>query len=605
MKLGKNKQIFNSDSLKKRPISNKKTLKRIFSYIMEYKLKFLIVVFFAIISTIFSIVGPKIMGNATTEIFNGVINKILKGGNGVDFDKILKFIIILIILYTASSIFLYLQSYIMTGIAQKISYNLRKQISEKINNMPMKYFDNTSRGDILSRVSNDVDTLSQTLNQSMMQFFSATITIIGVLAMMLSINVFMTVVGLIIVPLAIGMVMGLIKKSQGYFVKQQKYLGELNGQIEESFSGQNIITLYNASEFEINKFEQINNKLYNTAWKSQFISSIMQPLMGFIGNLGYVIVSIVGGYMVVKGKMKIGDIQAFVQYMRSFTQPLNTVAQITNLLQSTSASAERVFEFLDEDEIQDNVEKQFDVKKCKGEIEFKNINFGYEEESIIKDFSLKVKPGQKIAIVGPTGSGKTTLVKLLMRFYDVDSGKIMIDGIDIKKIDREKYRKLFAMVFQDTWLFNGTIKDNIKYAKLDATDEDLYLATKTAYADHFISLQQDGYETILNEGVDNISQGQKQLLTIARAILANPKILILDEATSSVDTRTEKLIQKAMDNLIENRTSFIIAHRLSTIKNADLILVLKDGNIVESGKHNELILKKGFYEQLYNSQFEK
>lgn len=582
-----------------------KSIKRLMKYMKGDYLNIVIVFIFSIFSTVFLIAGPKIMGKATTEIFDGVMRKISNPQEGIDFSRVLRIVIILAILYTISSVFSYLQSYIMSGVAQRISYNLRKEISEKFNRLPISYYDKNSRGDIISRVTNDVDTLSQTLNQSLMQVVTSIITVIGVFIMMLSINVLMTIAALIILPLTMFVLMFVIRKSQVYFKMQQKYLGQINGKIEESFAGQALIRGYNGEKFEEIEFNSINSKLYNTGWKSQFLSSIMMPIMMFVGNLGYVIVSIFGGYMAINGKITVGDIQAFIQYMRSFTQPLNQLAQIMNLLQSTVAAADRIFDFLDEEEVDFSQTEVITDEEFEGHIKFENIRFGYEKDKIIiKDFNLDVKPGQKIAIVGPTGAGKTTLVKLLMRFYSPNSGRILLDGKDISKLNIDYYRSNFAMVLQDTWLFSGTIMENLRYGKLDATDEEVYKAASAAYADRFIMTQKYGYDTVLSEDTKNISQGQKQLLTIARAILSNPRVLILDEATSSVDTRTEELIQGAMDNLIKDRTSFIIAHRLSTIRNADLILVLKDGDIVEQGNHDELMAKDGFYKKLYDSQYE-
>ncbi|WP_304206133.1 ABC transporter ATP-binding protein [Peptostreptococcus russellii] len=582
-----------------------KSIKRLMKYMKGDYLNIVIVFIFSIFSTVFLIAGPKIMGKATTEIFDGVMRKISNPQEGIDFSRVLRIVIILAILYTISSVFSYLQSYIMSGVAQRISYNLRKEISEKFNRLPISYYDKNSRGDIISRVTNDVDTLSQTLNQSLMQVVTSIITVIGVFIMMLSINVLMTIAALIILPLTMFVLMFVIRKSQVYFKMQQKYLGQINGKIEESFAGQALIRGYNGEKFEEIEFNSINSKLYNTGWKSQFLSSIMMPIMMFVGNLGYVIVSIFGGYMAINGKITVGDIQAFIQYMRSFTQPLNQLAQIMNLLQSTVAAADRIFDFLDEEEVDFSQTEVITDEEFEGHIKFENIRFGYEKDKIIiKDFNLDVKPGQKIAIVGPTGAGKTTLVKLLMRFYSPNSGRILLDGKDISKLNIDNYRSNFAMVLQDTWLFSGTIMENLRYGKLDATDEEVYKAASAAYADRFIMTQKYGYDTVLSEDTKNISQGQKQLLTIARAILSNPRVLILDEATSSVDTRTEELIQGAMDNLIKDRTSFIIAHRLSTIRNADLILVLKDGDIVEQGNHDELMAKDGFYKKLYDSQYE-
>lgn len=583
-----------------------KSVKRLMRYMKGDYIHIIAVLVFSILSTVFMIVGPKIMGQATTEIFEGVMRRINNPLSGIDFPKILKIVVVLAVLYTVSSVFSYLQSYIMNGVAQRISYNLRKEISEKFNKLPISYFDNNSRGDIISRVTNDVDTLSQTLNQSLMQVVTSIITVVGVFIMMLSINVFMTIAALIMLPLTMMVLTFVIRRSQIHFKLQQKYLGQINGKIEETFGGQSLIRGYNGEKFEEIEFNSINGKLYNSGWKSQFLSSIMMPIMMFVGNLGYVIVTILGGYMAINGKITVGDIQAFIQYMRSFTQPLNQLAQIMNLLQSTVAAADRIFDFLDEDEVDLSKKEKVEENTFKGNIKFENIKFGYTKEKIIiKDFNLDVKPAQKIAIVGPTGAGKTTLVKLLMRFYEPNSGKILLDGKDISKLDVESYRSNFAMVLQDTWLFSGTIMENLRYGKLDATDEEVYKAAAAAHADRFIMTQKYGYDTVLSEDTKNISQGQKQLLTIARAILSDPKILILDEATSSVDTRTEELIQKAMDNLIKDRTSFIIAHRLSTIRNADLILVLKDGDIVEQGNHEELIAKDGFYKQLYDSQYEE
>ena len=590
---------------KKKEVSFTKTMKRLLDYASGDKLNVLIVLIFSITSTIFAIIGPKIMGNATTEIFNGLISKIRDGGQGIDFSKLLKIIFILTILYIISTVFSYAQSYIMSGVAQRISYRLRQEISQKINRLPMEYFDKNGKGDIISRVTNDVDTLSQTMNQSLMQVVTSVITVVGVFIMMLYINFMMTIAALIVMPLTMLVLSIIIKKSQVFFKQQQKHLGDINGKIEETFSGQNIVRGYNGERFEINEFDAINRKLYDTGWKSQFLSSIMMPIMNFVGNLGYVIVSILGGYMAINGRISVGDIQAFIQYMWMFTQPLNQLAQIMNLLQSTAAAADRIFEFLDEEEI-DLSDKLPLEGPVQGNINFDHVRFGYNNDNIIiKDFSLDIKAGQKVAIVGPTGAGKTTIVKLLMRFYKLNSGKISIDGIDIESLDLESYRKNFAMVLQDTWLFSGTIMENLKYGRLDATDEEVYKAAKAAHVDRFIMTQKQGYDTILTEDSKNISQGQKQLLTIARAILSDPKVLILDEATSSVDTRTEVLIQQAMDNLIKDRTSFIIAHRLSTIRNADLILVLNEGDIVEQGSHDELLAMNGFYSNLYRSQYEE
>ncbi len=592
-------------SLNDKDIEFSKTMKRLLDYTCGDKVKILIVLIFSLISTVFTIVGPKIMGSATSEIYLGLVDKIRDGGQGIDFSKIFRIIVILTVLYIVSSAFSYAQSYIMSGVAQRVSYRLRQEISQKLNKLPMEYFDKNSKGDIISRVTNDVDTLSQNMNQSLMQMITSIITVIGVFIMMVSINFAMTLLALIVLPITMLVLSLVIKKSQVYFKKQQKYLGDMNGKIEEIFTGQNIVRGYNGEQFEINEFDKVNRKLYEAGWKSQFLSSIMMPIMNFVGNLGYVLVSILGGYLVINGRILVGDIQAFIQYMRTFTQPLNQIAQIMNLLQSTAAAADRIFEFLDEDEI-DLSKKQVLEGDVYGNISFEHVRFGYNSDNIIiKDFSLDVRAGQKVAIVGPTGAGKTTIVKLLMRFYNLNSGKILIDGIDINTLDLETYRKNFAMVLQDTWLFSGSIMDNLRYGKLDASNEDVYKAAKAAHIDRFIMTQKDGYDTILREDSKNISQGQKQLLTIARAILSDPKILILDEATSSVDTRTEVLIQQAMDNLIKGRTSFIIAHRLSTIRNADLILVLNEGDIVEQGSHEELLSKNGFYSNIYMSQYEE
>ena len=546
------------------------------------------------------------MGKATTALFEGLISKVTEqSGSGIDFGYIGQIVIVLLVLYIISTVFSLIQGFAMSGIAQKVSYKMRKEISEKINRMPLKYFDTKTHGEVLSRVTNDVDTVSQTLNQSMSQIITSATTLIGVLIMMFSINWIMTLVALLIVPVSLGLISIVVKKSQRYFKSQQEYLGHVNGQVEEVYSGHNIVKAFNAEEREINTFNDLNDTLYKSAWKSQFLSGLMQPIMMFVGNLGYVLVSIIGGFLAIKGAIEVGDIQAFIQYVRSFTQPIAQTAQIANVLQSTAAAAERVFEFLDEEEEVKDVENPMSTKDIVGEVEFNHVHFGYNPEKIIiNDFTAKVKPGQRVAIVGPTGAGKTTMVKLLMRFYEVNEGNITIDGHNIKDFSRSDLRKMFGMVLQDTWLFNGTIMENLRYGRLDASDEEVKRAAKAAHVDSFIKTLPDGYNMELNEEASNVSQGQKQLLTIARAILADPKILILDEATSSVDTRTELLIQKAMDKLMEGRTSFIIAHRLSTIRDADLILVMKDGDIIEQGNHHELLKKGGFYASLYNSQFE-
>ena len=580
--------------------------KKLLNYLKPYRLSIIIVLIFAIGSAAFSIIGPKILGKATTKLFEGLVSKVSGvAGAGIDFEYIGRIIIILAVLYLISALFSFIQGYIMSGIAQKVSYNLRKEISIKINKLPLKYFDKLTHGEVLSRVTNDVDTVSNTLNQSLSQIFTSFTTLIGVLIMMLSISVSMTLVSILILPLSGILISVVVKKSQKYFKEQQSFLGHVNGHVEEIYGGHNIMKAFNGEEKAVNEFNELNETLYNSAWKSQFLSGMMMPIMSFIGNIGYVLVSILGGYLVVKKSIEVGDIQSFIQYIRSFTQPISQAAQIANVLQSTAAAAERVFEFLEEEEELDSLSTPVDLNEIKGEVTFKNVHFGYNEDKIIiNDFSSKIKPGQRIAIVGPTGAGKTTIVKLLMRFYELNSGEILLDNTNITSFKRSDLRKIFGMVLQDTWLFNGSIMDNIRYGRLDATDEEVLEAAKAAHVDHFVKTLPDGYNMELNEDASNVSQGQKQLLTIARAILADPKILILDEATSSVDTRTEVLIQKAMDNLMNGRTSFIIAHRLSTIKDADLILVMKDGDIIEQGNHEELLEKNGFYASLYNSQFE-
>jgi ATP-binding cassette, subfamily B, multidrug efflux pump len=580
--------------------------KKLLNHLKPYRLSIIIVLIFAIGSAAFSIIGPKILGKATTKLFEGLVNKISGvAGAGIDFEYIGRIIIILAVLYLISAIFSFIQGYIMSGIAQKVSYNLRKEISIKINKLPLKYFDNLTHGEVLSRVTNDVDTVSNTLNQSLSQILTSFTTLIGVLIMMLSISVSMTLVSILILPLSAILISFVVKNSQKYFKEQQSFLGHINGHVEEIYGGHNIVKAFNGEEKAVREFNELNDTLYNSAWKSQFLSGMMMPIMTFIGNIGYVLVSILGGYLTVKKSIEVGDIQSFIQYIRSFTQPISQAAQITNVLQSTAAAAERVFEFLEEEEEVDIEKSKVNVDDIKGEVTFKNVHFGYNEDKIIiNDFSSNIKPGQRIAIVGPTGAGKTTIVKLLMRFYELNSGAILLDNTNITSLTRSDLRKVFGMVLQDTWLFNGSIMENIRYGRLDATDEEVLNAAKAAHVDNFVKTLPDGYNMELNEDASNVSQGQKQLLTIARAILADPKILILDEATSSVDTRTEVLIQKAMDNLMKGRTSFIIAHRLSTIKDADLILVMKDGDIIEQGNHEELLAKKGFYSTLYNSQFE-
>ena len=581
------------------------TKKLIKDYLSGYKIALIIVLIFAIGSTIFTIVGPKILGNATTEIFNGIMNKI-SGGSGIDFGKIGTILITLVSLYVLSALFSFIQGFTMTGVAQKITYRLRQDIAEKINKLPMKYFDKRTHGEVLSIVTNDVDTLSGNLTQSITQIITAICTIIGILIMMFSISWQMTLISLVILPISATLVKKIVGKSQKYFKSQQDYLGHVNGQVEEIYSGLNIVKVFNAEEKVSKDFEKANDELYHSAWKSQFLSGLMFPVMNFISNVGYVGVAVAGGYLAIKGTITVGNIQSFIQYNKQFTQPINQIAQISSMLQAMIASAERVFEFLEEDEEENTSNENIDITKINGNVEFNHVKFGYDpEKTIINDFNCKVHDGQKIAIVGPTGAGKTTMVKLLMRFYDVTDGKILIDGINIKDFDRGELRKLFGMVLQDTWLFGGSVKDNIKYGKEDATDDDVIRAAKAAHVHHFIKTLPNGYNSILNEESSNVSAGQKQLLTIARVILTDPKILILDEATSSIDTRTEIQIQNAMDNLMKGRTSFIIAHRLSTIKNADLILVMNHGDIVEQGTHEELLAKGGFYSDLYNSQFEE
>lgn len=584
----------------------KGTMKKLISYLSPYKLAILLVIVFAIGSSVFNIVGPKILGNATTKIFEGLVSKVSNSGGGIDFDAIFRTLTILASLYIISSIFSFVQTFITSDISQKVSYNLRKSISEKINKLPLNYYDKKTNGEVLSRVTNDIDAISQNLNQILSQMITSATTLIGVLIMMLSISVTMTLVSLIVIPLSLVMIMLVVKKSQKHFRAQQEYLGHTNGHIEEMYSGHNIMKAFNGEEKAIEEFDKLSDTLYNSAWKSQFLSGMMMPIMTFIGNLGYVIVAIMGGFLAIRNKIQVGDILAFIQYVRSFMQPIAQTAQIANVMQQTAAAAERVFEFLEEEEVVEDVKNPISTEGIEGAVEFDHVRFGYNEDKIIiNDFSINIKPGQKVAIVGPTGAGKTTIVKLLMRFYELNGGKILIDGHDYRDFTRNDLRKIFGMVLQDTWLFNGSIMENIRYGRLDASDEEIIEAAKLAHAHHFIKTLADGYNMEINEEADNISQGQKQLLTIARAILSDPKILILDEATSSVDTRTEVLIQQAMENLMEGRTSFIIAHRLSTIKNADVILVMKDGDIVEQGTHEELLKSKGFYSELYNSQFEE
>ena len=572
-------------------------------YIGKYKIAVVFVMIIAACSTVFSVVGPKVLGKATTALASGLMAKVA-GTGGIDFTYIGKILLFVLGLYLLSSVLSFLQGWIMTGITQKICYRMRKEITEKINRMPMKYFESRTYGEVLSRITNDVDTLGMGLNQSVTQIITSTATIIGVLVMMLSISPLMTLIALVVLPVSGLCVSLVVKKSQKHFITQQEYLGHINGQVEESYGGHLVIKAYNKEDEMIAQFNQTNDVLYTSAWKSQFLSGIMMPIMQFIGNLGYAAVALSGGMLAIRGIITIGDIQAFIQYVKSFTQPIQQIAQVTNQVQSMAAAAERVFEFLEEEEEDQIVEQPADVTKVVGNVEFEHVSFGYNpDQMIIHDFSAKAEAGQKIAIVGPTGAGKTTMVKLLMRFYDVNSGSIRIDGHDIRDFNRRELRDAFGMVLQDTWLFKGSIMENIRYGRLDATDEEVIEAAKAAHADHFIRTLPGGYDMELNEDASNISQGQKQLLTIARAILADNCILILDEATSSVDTRTEELIQSAMDNLMKGRTSFVIAHRLSTIKNADMILVMKDGDIIEQGDHVELLAKGGFYADLYNSQF--
>ena len=582
----------------------KGTTKKLANILSEHKIAIIIVMIFAIGSTIFSIVGPKILGNATTEIYTGLMNKI-NGTGGIDFAKIGKIILFALGLYAVSALFSMIQSYIMAGVAQKTTYKIRNELTEKINKLPMKYFDKRTNGEVLSIISNDVDTLSTGLNQSITQIITSICTIIGILVMMFSISWEMTVVSLLILPISAVILKKVIGKSQKYFVKQQEYLGHVNGQVEEVYGGHNIVKVFGRENEAIKEFEKDNQELYKSGWRSQFLSGLMYPLMNFVGNVGYVAVAILGGYFAVKGRITVGNIQSFIQYNKQFTQPIGQVAQISSTIQSMLAAAERIFEFLEEKEEVEDVKKPLSTDGLKGNIKFEHVHFGYDpEKTIINDFNADVKDGQKIAIVGPTGAGKTTMVKLLMRFYDVNSGAILLDGHNIKEFKRGELRKMFGMVLQDTWLFGGTIKENIKYSKPDATDSEVIESAKAAHVHHYIKTLSKGYDAKINEESTNISAGQKQLLTIARVILANPKILILDEATSSIDTRTEQQIQSAMDNLMKGRTSFIIAHRLSTIKNADLILVMDHGDIVEQGNHEELLAKDGFYAKLYNSQFE-
>ena len=580
------------------------TVKKLLQYMGRYKIGVLVVLIFAVASTVFGIAGPKILGNATTELFNGLVAKV-SGSGEIDFDRIGEILLFLLAIYLFSALCSFVQGIIMTGITQKVCFRFREDISKKINHMPMKYFESRTVGEVLSRITNDVDTLGQGLNQSVTQLITSVATLIGILVMMLSISPLMTLIAFVILPVS-GILIGIVVKfSQKYFIAQQKYLGKINGQVEEVYSGHNIVKAFNKEEDMLREFNETNDILFQSAWKSQFLSGMMQPIMNFVGNLGYVAVAVLGGMLAIRGSIEVGEIQSFIQYVRQFTQPIAQVAQVSNMLQSTAAAAERVFEFLGEEEEDVAAENPVKLEKMEGRVTFEHVQFGYDKDKIIvNDFNCQVEPGQMVAIVGPTGAGKTTMVKLLMRFYDVLQGSIKVDGHDLREFDRSDLRENFGMVLQDTWLFKGTIMENIRYGRLDATDEEVIAAAKAAHAHRFISTLPGGYQMELNEDASNVSQGQKQLLTIARAILADNPILILDEATSSVDTRTEERIQKAMNNLMKGRTSFVIAHRLSTIKDADVILVMKDGDIIEQGNHQELLAKNGFYAELYNSQFE-
>ncbi|HSL86797.1 MAG TPA: ABC transporter ATP-binding protein [Bacteroidales bacterium] len=588
-----------------KPKDFRKTFRKLINYLRPHFIPLVFVLIFAVGSTIFAIAGPRILGNVTTEIFEGLIEKVSGTGDGIDFASIQRTLLFLLGLYGVSSLLGFVQSFIVSGVAQKVSYNLRTQIAEKISLLPLKYLDTNSHGDVLSRMTNDVDTVSQSLNQSLSQIITSVTTIIGILIMMVSISLPMTVIALLILPLSMSLMILIIKRSQKFFKEQQEYLGRANGYVEEAFGGHIIMKAFNREEKAVEEFSVINENLLDSAWKSQFFSGLTQPLMGFVGNLGYVFVSIFGGYLAIRRAISVGDILAFIQYIRRFTMPISQVAQISNVLQSTVAASERIFNFLEEEEITEEDGIRLDPDEVKGEVSFKNVQFGYNEnELIIKDFTLSVRPGQRVAIVGPTGAGKTTLVKLLMRYYELNSGSIMVDGIDIREMNRRDLRESIGMVLQDTWLFHGTIMENIRYGKLGSSDEEVKDASKASYVHHFVKTLPNGYDMEINEEATNISQGQKQLLTIARVFLKDPAILILDEATSSVDTRTEVLIQESMENLMKGRTSFIIAHRLSTIRNADMILVMNEGDIVETGTHDELLKKKGFYDKLYNAQFE-
>ena len=603
--MSKNNQVSINKISTQKAKDFKGTLKRLIMYLKTYKSSITLVIIAAILSSIFSIVSPKILGQATTKIFEGVMLK-AKGQGGIDFAFIYKVLIILVILYIISSIFNYMQQYIIVSVAQKTVYDMRQDIYNKLNRLPLNYFDTHTYGEVLSKVTNDIDNISSTLQQSMTQLITSIVTIVGVVIMMLTISPIMTLVTVLTIPLGILFVKPIISRSQSYFIKQQNIIGNLNGHIEEVYTGHEIIKSFNREKKSIDTFRDINIKLYENAWKAQFMSGMMMPIMNFVSNIGYVFVSVIGAVLVTKGRIKIGDIQAFIQYTKQFSQPISQTANIANIIQSTVASAERIFELLDEKELIPDIEKSRVIKNPKGKVVFDHVKFGYSEDKIlIQDMNLEVNPGQKVAIVGPTGAGKTTLINLLLRFYELNGGKILIDDIDIRDMRRSDLRKMFGMVLQDTWLFKGTIRENIAYGKENATKEEIENVARSANASHFIKTLPKGYDTIINEEGSNISQGQKQLLTIARAMISDPKILILDEATSSIDTRTELNIQKAMDEIMVGRTSFVIAHRLSTIKDADIILVMKDGNVIESGNHKELIEKGGFYSELYNSQFNK
>lgn len=581
----------------------KGTMRKLIAYLSRFLPAVIFVLICAALSTVFAIFGPKILGNATTKLFEGLIAT-LTGTGSIDFAAIGQILLFLATLYGISALLMYMQGWVMSSIATKLSYSMRRDISNKIDKMPLSYFDRVPHGEVLSRITNDVDTVTQTLNQSLSQIVSNVTTMIGVLIMMITISPVLTLVALCILPVSVVIVMNVVKRSQPFFQRQQEYLGHVNGHVEEMYGAHTVVSAFNGEEESIAQFETLNDRLYHAAWKSQFLSGMMMPLMNFAGNLGYVGICVLGGFLSLNGTITVGDIQAFIQYVRQFTQPINQIANISNVLQQTAAAAERVFAFLEEEEETADAAASVKPEEITGEVSFDHVRFGYvPEKTIIHDFSTLVRPGQKVAIVGPTGAGKTTIVKLLMRFYDVSDGSIQLSGHDLRTLPRNELRSFFGMVLQDTWLYNGTIRENIRYGRLDASDEDVLAAAKAAQVDHFVRTLPEGYDTVLNEEASNISQGQKQLLTIARTIISDPKILILDEATSSVDTRTEVSIQKAMDHLTEGRTSFIIAHRLSTIRNADMILVMKDGDIVETGTHEALLEKGGFYAELYNSQF--